>query len=226
MNLWESLRVLRRRWPILVTIAVLTLGTIAVTLRSVPPVYESDTTLLLVMPAKADGTAEAINPYLNFGATLVVTGTVLSEAMGQESVAKTLKASGATADYAIVPDPYGQSPTVTITASDPDPKDVGTTLQKVVAATRAELADRQRAAGAPPASWIAAVGVTAPEKPTVIRSDQIRAIAFIGLAGMILALFLAFAAEGLQRRKVTGWADAARIGKAERDSGRLTRTGP
>lgn len=224
MNLWESLRILRRRWPIVATLAVLTVGAIAFTLRGVPPTYESRTTLLLVMPAKGDGTSAAINPYLNFGSTLVVTGKVLSEAMTQEGVAQTLKNAGAQAAYAVEPDPFGQSPTLTVVSSDPDPKAVTTTLQKVVEATRRELASRQQAAGAPEPSWIAAVDVTFPEKPKIMRGDQLRAVVMIAGLGAILGLFLAFAAEGWQRRRVVGWADAARATVVDADGGLLSRT--
>lgn len=210
MNLWDSLRILRRRWAILATIAVLTVAGIAVGLRGAAPTYQSRTTLLLVMPAKADGTAPAINPYLNFGSTLIVTGRVLTEAMSQDSMALSLKGSGAKAAYAITPDPWGQSPTLTVLASDRDPKVVALTLKSVVDATRKELAQRQKAAGAPEASWIAAVEVTAPGKMTIQRSGQIRLVAFGGGLGGILALLLAFGFEGWQRRRVVQWADKAR----------------
>jgi hypothetical protein len=210
MNLWDSLRILRRRWAILATIAVLTVAGISVGLQGTAPTYQSHTTLLLVMPAKGDGTAPAINPYLNFGATLIVTGRVLTEAMGQDSTVQSLKGAGAKGAYAITPDPWGQSPTLTVVASDKDPKVVALTLQGVVDATRRELANRQQAAGAPPASWIAAVEVTAPGKLTVQRGTQVRVIAFGGAAGGILALLLAFGFEGWQRRRVVQWADAAR----------------
>jgi capsular polysaccharide biosynthesis protein len=223
MNLWESLRVLRRRWPILATVAVLTVGSIAVALQGVPPTYESRTTLLLVMPAKADGTAAAINPYLNFGSTLIVTGKVLAEAMAQDSMVQSLKKTGAKAAYAIVPDPWGQSPTLTVIASDPDQKQVATTLQQLVEATRRELANRQKTAGAPAASWIAAVDVTSPEKPKILRGGQLRAIVLIGGLGTALALLLAFAAEGWQRRRVVQWADDARDSIVEIESGLLSR---
>jgi capsular polysaccharide biosynthesis protein len=226
MNLWQSLRVLRRRWAIVATVAVLTTVGISFALRSTPPTYESRTTLLLVMPARPDGAAAAINPYLNFGSTLIVTGKVLSEAMTQDSMVQTLEDSGAKAAYALVPDPWGQSPTLTVIASDPDPDQVAATLRGVVEATRHELANRQEAAGAPPASWIAAVEVTAPATPKILRSDQIRVIALIGGAGMILAVFLAFAAEGWQRRRVIRWADAARVPPVGVDDGRLSRIAP
>lgn len=226
MNLWETLRILKRRWPILALVGVLTVGATAFALRGVAPTYESRTKLLLVMPAKAEGSAASVNPYLNFGATLIVTGRVLSEAMTQESVVRALKDAGAGADYAIVPDPLGQSPTLTIVATDPDPKVVTTTLEQVVVATRRELADRQNSAGAPELSWIAAVDVTAVQKPVLLRGDQVRTVAmFVGL-GAILALLLAFGAEGWQRRRVVAWADEARASTIDSDDALLSRAGP
>lgn len=205
MDLWETLRTLRRRWPILAVVGLITSLGIAGVLRAVPPTYEARSTLLLLVPAtvpvRPDGTVQpATNPYLGFGGALIVTANVMSQAMNQDRVAAALKQRGAEASFTILTDPTGQSPTLTVVANDPDRRQALLTVQKVLAAIRDDLARRQEAAGAPAASRIVADDVTTPESPKALHGNQIRALLGVGGVGAALAMLLVFAAEALARR--------------------------
>lgn len=205
MDLWKTLRILVRRWPVVLVMFTVTVAGLAATFRAVPPTYTANSTLLLLMPpwSGADGKREAANPYLSFGGSLVTTAQVMVAAMNQDSMVEALQLDGARSAYEVQPDPWGESPTLAISASDKDPNKASLTLGKVVDATKRELASRQEAAGAPAQLRIVAQQVIAPGNPTLVRSDQMRAAAAVGAFGLVLTILLAVAVEGFLRNRAT-----------------------
>jgi capsular polysaccharide biosynthesis protein len=203
MDLWKTLRILVRRWPVVLVMCAVTAAGLAASFRAVPPTYTANSTLLLLMPpwSGADGDREPTNPYLSFGGSLVTTAQVMVAAMNQDSMVEALQREGARAAFEVQPDPWGESPTLTIVASDKDPNKASVTLGKVVEATKRELASRQETAGAPKELRILAQQVIAPGTPSLVRSAQMRAAAAVGALGLVLTILLAVAVEGFIRNR-------------------------
>jgi hypothetical protein len=204
MDLWKTLRILVRRWPVVLVMFALTAAGLAATLRAVPPTYEERSSLLLLIPPFSGpvGQREPANPYLSFGGSLTTTAQIMVSAMNQDTtVTDALKRDGARAAFQVLPDPFGESPSLTIVVTDKDPKMVSLTVGKVLDATKKELASRQEAAGAPSSLWIVAKQVIAPGKPRLLRSGQLRAGAAVGALGLVLTILAAMAVEGLARTR-------------------------
>ena len=201
MDLWTALRVIARRWPIVVATLLLTAVVANVVVATVKPNYDARGTLVLLAPATVvdQGKVVGVNPWIhNPGADRLAAGTVVNVAKGPEFEQR-VKQGGGDGRFEVVLDPY--APMITVAATAPEPGDALDTLAIVIDLVKRELAERQRAAGAPPDTWITADLLTISEEATERPGRRFRALAGVVVAGVAMSLVLAFVVEAVSRAR-------------------------
>jgi hypothetical protein len=203
VDFFTAVRILIRRWPLTFLGVFVTFAATAAIYAKVTPEYEAKGEYFLLVPSLApdqngtgaeDLTAEdlaRLNPYLGYG-NLQIVGELLARKMNSQTVAESLKAQGATADYVvdIVP---GQSPSLSVTTNGDSAESALHTHQLVTERLRLDLEVLQRDKGAPELSWITMDQVFEPRAAVFQRGSKIRAaagVALLGFGGTLIGVFL------------------------------------
>jgi capsular polysaccharide biosynthesis protein len=214
-DFWTSVDVVRRHWKLLLVGLVLTFALAWGAFVAVGPSYQATTEMILLVPhgnTTPGRTADVLptgNPYLSFGGTLNVTGTVIAKALMGNQGATEVSARGGSASYSVEP-PVGDAPVLTITATSADPAASLRTAAIVRTLLTRELDRQQRVAGAPQASWITMAPLEVADHATPQKKSQIRALAAILVLGTAGSVGMCFFAESLaqRRRGRQQWAQA------------------
>lgn len=196
MDLVTFLRILLRRWDVVLPGFLLTLVTTFAAGGSVTPAYEAQGSLLLFGPATGTsprGTAP-INPYLNFNSSLESTAVIIAESMSSEEIVRQLADLGATAGYEVTA--TQKTPILTVSARGSSEAQVRHTAQLVLQRVQDELAARQQAAGAP-ANTLIRSQVLSPPRVSVQAGNKSRVMAAVAVLGLGTTVLLAFAVENL-----------------------------
>lgn len=188
MFISDALRVLWRRWYVVVAGLLLTaVGVVGVT-QFVPPTYEASRAVLLLYPTTADGLKG--NPYLSL--PLGATGEIVNRLLTAPESRRAIKALGHSSEYESSLSIDG-TPTVEIVARGPDERDVVATTDDVVVLLRTRLRALQELSGAKKSTFVTATPLLDPPRPEVLHGSQVRAAAgllLLGLAGTLAAAFL------------------------------------
>ena len=207
MDLFTTIRILLRRWYVVLPALLLTAGGAAFTMKAVSPSYEATGAVVLLGPATAgapvvgEPTPPPVNPYLEFGGALETTGEILSRSLMSEATVERLAKQGATATYEVGTGSEGGSPIVNVIATGPDEADAKRTVSIVIAEVREELKRRQEAAGAPASQFIRVEDVTVPTHATKMAGSTLRAVAAVMALGLALSFGLGFMAEAIAVRR-------------------------
>ena len=120
MDFWNSLKVLARRWYVVVAGLVLTLvGGLGVN-SLIAPSYTAVGSLVLAVPPNLPERAASSNPYLAYG-NLAVAAKVVASGMNQPSVVRDQRSKGATGDFVVDLDPERSSPIITVNSTAQNP---------------------------------------------------------------------------------------------------------
>ena len=214
-DFWTSVDVVRRHWKLLLVGLVLTVALAWGAFVAVGPSYQATTEMILLVPhgnTTPGRTADVLptgNPYLSFGGTLNVTGTVIAKALMGNQGATEVSARGGSASYSVEP-PVGDAPVLTITATSADPAASLRTAAIVRTLLTRELDRQQRVAGAPQDSWITMAPLEVADHATPQKKSQVRALAAILVLGTAGSVGMCFFAESLaqRRRGRQQWAQA------------------
>jgi hypothetical protein len=210
VDLWDFLRILARRWFILIPgLIVVFEGAFLVTSRAGTQ-YQATGSVLLVAPSptaansKTPSAPVPTNPY--FPGSLDLSASLMVRVMTtDDATVSRLHKAGATANYTIItgtgPGTENHSPVISISASGASSPEVLATIHVVSKGVQQVLTERQQASGAPSQNWIRAEILTVPEQATRVIGSAVRtfvAVAGLGTAGVILLVFLI---EGLLERR-------------------------
>jgi hypothetical protein len=212
VDFWSSIKVLVRRWYIVVIGLVITLGAVLAVNTLISPSYTASGSAVLSVPPNLPEKAASSNPYLAYG-NLAVAAKVVASAMNQPSVVREMKAKGATGTFVVDLDPERSSPIIIVSSQAETSADAIRTVEVVIQGVQQLLADRQKGLGAPQNTWLTAASVVTPEEANKAVGSRLRAMSAVGVLGLLGTLTLAFAIEGwAQGRK----RDANRVGEAAR----------
>jgi hypothetical protein len=201
MDMWTALAILRRRWIIVVSGALLTLAGLVGAMTIVPITYQTEGEIILLVPTEnLDESVVAQNAYLGFGGSLNVVTFVLARAAGGQQAATEILEQGGKADFVVDLVP-GDAPMLSITATSKDPAEAMSTYQLVLAHVEADLAARQDGVKAPSSLRIVAEPVRTPVEPTKQAGSLMRAAAGIVVIGAALTIAIAFLRESIVVRK-------------------------
>ena len=194
MYVMDLLKVLARRWYVLLAGIVLVGGAAAGVVRVVPTNYEASGNVLILLPPK--GTSDKpINPYLETPPGLSIAAQIIGGVLATPQQERSIAAAGFTSEYSVGQTPGSSVPLLHVTVEDTDPDMAVATLKEVIRRTEAELADLQSDAGAPPTQRMVAHTVSVTEQAEVLSGAKVRALAVVGAVGTVLTLVAAFALE-------------------------------
>ncbi|MGE3622012.1 MAG: hypothetical protein AB7L84_16275 [Acidimicrobiia bacterium] len=211
MDILTALRIILRRWHVVLSGLILTAVVAVVVMQSISPTYEAKGSALLVAPIIPNDQPSILdeNPWARFDASTSVLAGVTAQLMDDISVRERLQEAGAKPDYAIGQE-NSAAPIVSVVVEDTDEKVALESTSLVLHAINEELDARQAAANAPEASRIRSIIITEPTRTTRLVAAKVRAGVATVLLGGAAALSLAFVAEGFAQSQAARRASAAR----------------
>lgn len=217
MDLLTMLRVLRRRWLVVLVMVAVTVAATSAVLSSAPKGYRSSGEVLLLLPNTTRGGADGvtINPYLQLGGSLSAAGDVVARALQSTESVRALRAEGALGEWEIQLAPG--SPVLFIAGIGPTPAEASRTVRVVMAAIEDTLEQRQLDAGAPEGQLIQVQVVSAPDRAVRVLSTTLRPVVAVAGAGILATLGMAYLAEAVARLRA-----GRRQPRSGRDRGVIT----
>ena len=197
MDLGSLLRVIMRRWLVVLIGAILTMGLAALAYTQIPPRYQSSARMLLLLPPDARGEDLIGSPFLYLPNGLNVLARIVSITPTSSDFEERLYAEGFVSQYEVGVD--NASPTVTLSVEGSDPQNVVATRNRLIQVINEELLRIQQQEKAPP-QQIAHTRVYAAESvPEQIGGDRARGVLAIGGAGAVITLLATFLIDRLSQ---------------------------
>jgi hypothetical protein len=174
-----------------------------VLIRNVAPTYETDQTLIFLVPG-----AESSNPFSYFPKAVITTAQAVVYGAGQESTRQRLAGLGANPDYTVQVQDDGNQwvsiqdrPNVFVTAQDGDPSRAQFTTELVAREVASQLASRQRASGAAADTWIRTQELTPNAGVSKLPTSRSRALAACSVISIWLSALAARLLAARWRRR-------------------------
>lgn len=196
MYFLDAVKVLFRRWYVVLVGFVLVSGAALTALILVPNQYQASGNVLFLLSPNATGADTPTNPYLNLDESLKVTTSLVAEIVGTPVVEQAMSADGFSSDYAVALAPEGP-PLLLITATDTDGDAAVATVEEVIRRIAAELARIQREAGAPADQTIVSQTYSVSDEAEELSGSKVRALAVIVAVGVIVTILAAFVVDRL-----------------------------
>lgn len=209
MDFLSVVRVVLRRWPVVLGALVLSALAAYTAASSVAPTYQAKGSALLVGPqgATIPGSDELQldNPYTRLDNSTLVLTAVAVQIMDDSSVRESLRDEGAAPDYVVGRAEDG-TPVLGVVATNTDPAVAVKTVDLVLDRLNDELDDRQAEAGAPPDSRVRSIVVTRSDTASEQLGGRIRAFLAVAALGVAASISLAFITEAIVqgRRRRSG----------------------
>lgn len=197
MDLGGTVRVLLRRWLVVLIGLLLTLGAAASLHYSAPPRYQSEARMLLLLPADARGPGSDGSPYLYLPSGLNVISGLVVGAVNNRQFREDVADRGFIPNFEVGTD--GSVPIITVTVAGPDAQLVIDTRDYVVSAIQEELEIMQREEDVPAYQMAHLRIYDADDIPNRLGGNATRAVLGTLAAGAVITLIAAFGLEGLSR---------------------------
>lgn len=198
MDIWQLLRVLARRWFVVLPLLVLTIAMAASVRRSVAPAYGVASTVILLPPdqalARVDGgtVTVPVNPYLNFTGSTQTATLALSLAATSPGFRRSLAGSAPLAAYSVTV--VQRSPVLQVAVESKDRRFAAEATAAVIRGLERELAVRQAGAVA---SQRITLSILSPPAVASVNNAPLRAAAVTGIAGALGSIMLTLAVDAL-----------------------------
>ncbi|WP_051944457.1 O-antigen ligase family protein [Streptacidiphilus rugosus] len=202
MSLAEILATLRRRWYLVVPICVLSLLAGGYLYRTVPVIYESESSISLLDSTGVARLAPTFgNPISNAGGPLIVTADVLIRTLQSADAAHSLQELGVTDTYKVGFAADAPGPLLTLSVTG-----VGKTrvLDETAALTRfagQQLRALQLQAAVPAAFQVQSAPVVLPQQPVSQFKTKLQDVAGTIIVGFTVAFLLAFVVDSFARAR-------------------------
>lgn len=200
MYLVDGMKVLVRRWYIVLVGVLVLVGGAAAVIAYVPTVYQSSGQMVLLLPAGASGTEKPVNPYINLQTGLTTAASLVSGAASTKDVEKEMKAQGTDAEYSVAVVP-GTGPLISVTAKDSDARLATATRDAIMTWIDIELQRIQEEVDVPRAQYISATRSSVSRTAEALPGSKLRALAALGAIVGLLTLFLTFGLDRLLLRR-------------------------
>jgi len=200
MSLWDTIRVLIRRWHITVPGLLLACALAGVAVAVVPPSYESTGMAILVQPKQPNRNTS--NPFLAFDPSLNTTAQILIGALNSPGVAASVGAVQGV-DTFTVSDSDGQNaadyqvtrPFLYVTVNSPSPQRSVSIVTTLLDHARQTLVDNQRNLGVSPQKYIRFQDLVTASAPKLVMKQTLLAACVALLVGLIGTLLVVFGYE-------------------------------
>jgi len=200
-----------RRWYIVLTGLILTVGLAWVAFQATPPEYEARG-LVLLLPG-ANAVPEGGNPFLALSG-LEQPASIVVAYFASAAAHTEVEAVSETADFSVQLDASTRGPVIAIDVTDRSAQGTIDTLEFLAARVPEELQRLQSEVGAPTPSLISSMPLVTDDEPEADNSGTVRITIAALAAGIIATGIATFALDGvLMRRRMRRRAHvAARFG--------------
>ena len=197
MTLGSAVKVLLRRWLVIVIGLVLTVGAAGYLYLNTPPRYQATARMLLLLPADARGEEAIGSPFLFLPNGLNVLARIVATTPTSQEFQAGMVGRGLTSQYEVGVDTA--SPTLTVSVEGIDPANVIATRDGVITAIQSELLRVQQDEAAP-TNQVAHARIYAAERtPEQIGGDRMRGVLAVAGALGLLTLLAAFLIDRLSQ---------------------------
>jgi hypothetical protein len=194
VDLGTLARVLLRRWPVVLVIAVLTAVTAWGVGRSIDPSYEAKAAVLLLAP-----TSDIANPYSGTTRGLESTATALALVMNGPEVVGLLRDSVPGVSYSVTAAEANAILGVEVVGTEPDL--VLRAQDEILEEIHAQLIERQTDAGIRQRDLVRDSVLTKSTSPSIRFGSRDRALAAVTLLGVLAIVAAAILAERIAIRR-------------------------
>ncbi|MGH3716723.1 MAG: hypothetical protein ACRDT4_25180 [Micromonosporaceae bacterium] len=200
MDMWDIVRVMWRRWYVVVPLLLVVMGTTLSAGAFIHPEYTSTASVLLVPPADRPESlkpGEKGNPWLDVGP--VAMAEAVSIAVQSKSSRDTVAADGVEALYEVGVLPRSSIVLIEVSATSPQQARAGAT--RVIALIEDEVDRRQAPYQPKPTHQISTQVLDPGDNVVASQTGLRRGQAMILFAGMLLTAGLAIAVDAVLRRQ-------------------------
>lgn len=194
MDVGSTLRVLVRRWLVLLLGMLLTFGAAAVVYFQAPQRYQATARVLLLLPSNARGEVVG-SPFIHLPSELNVLANLVSRTAQTSTFRSDLAQQGHSSQYEIGLNDDG--PVLTISVEGQDRDDVISTRGQLIVALQDELHRVQMEEDAPPQQVATTRVFAADPVPEQLGGDKLRAVLAVLAAGGLLTLITVFLTDRL-----------------------------
>lgn len=195
MDVGSALRVLVRRWPIVLIGVMLTVFIGDRLYSATPPSYQASARMLLLLPADARGAEDEGSPFLYLPNGLNVLAEVVAVAPNSREFRANMLRNGLVSSYEVGLDPT--TPIITISVEGPDIDNVSATRESLIEQLGTEL-DRVQSEEGVPAKQNARFRVyAAADTPQELGGNGLRGLVAIAAVGGLMTLLMVFGLDRL-----------------------------
>jgi hypothetical protein len=193
MNLATLVRILVRRWLVVLVAAALALVAGYRVVAPIQPTFEATGSAVLV--ASGIGEGERRNPFLSTTPSLHATATAMASIVSGPEVRKSLAAAGHRASFQVRVDP--DEPILQVTGSAGHADAAVEVVDGVLFEVERRLQETERAAGTPREQWVRVQAIEEPLVADKVERERARAFTALVALSVTLVLLLALVVEGL-----------------------------
>jgi capsular polysaccharide biosynthesis protein len=194
MYFMDAIRVLIRRWYVVVAGLLVMCVAAGAAILLVPTNYQASGEMLFLLPAAASGKTTPTNPYLNVQPGLTLAATLVAGTLSTKDTARDMVAHGYRAKYSVSVVP-GTGPLIGITTEDTDPAAALATRNELTRRIEAELLRLQNNESVPLQQVMVARPYSVTSQAEVLSGSKIRVLAVIAALGIILTTIIAFGVD-------------------------------
>lgn len=195
MDLGSALRVLLRRWLIVLIGIVLTLGACGYLYKTAEPQYQASGSMLMLLPNNARGPENVGSPFLYLPNGLNVLARLVTGATSSREFRHEMATQGLDSSFQVGVD--NQTPIITMTVQGPDPENVIRTRDWLIGALNDELLRVQQEEGTPPLQTAHTRVYGNEDVPLQLGGDWTRSVLAALAAGGLATLIAAFGIDRL-----------------------------
>jgi hypothetical protein len=204
MEFWTSVKVILRRWYVVVPCVIATVGIGIYLVHQAKPSYKAGGSVLLsthgqaAHPESTPSTVAGVNPYANMDQSQLA--YLVSQTAGSSTLQDEMKAAGATGTYSVVA--IAGEPALTVSTMATTPAGATSSYHKLVSLLDTELRRRQLAVGAPANSLVGVQDWTTPSNALPQNAAKVNALIVVVVIGGLLTLGLTFLVDALLTNRV------------------------
>lgn len=193
----DAIKILFRRWYVIVIGLIIAGGTAWAAVAVVPTQYQASANTIFLLSPNATGVTTPSNPYLILDPNLSVTAELVAGIVTSAGVKDEMADDGFTSEFSVAVSPDLAAPLLFVTATDIDPITVVNTVYEVIRRIEFELARIQEDAGSPAEQAIESVTFSVSDEAEVLEGSGLRTLITIGVLGVIATILAAFGVDRL-----------------------------
>lgn len=201
MDLAEVVRVIRKRWYVMVPLLLLTIALTVGVDRAIPTKYQATSELSLLASQSATAGTEKVpgtgNAFLNFDSSLNETADFLARRLGSSDAANDLAKLGVTETYSVALAAAAQGPFLTLTVTGPKPEHVLTSMNTLTNYTVQQLAAVQEQAAVKPVDMIRSMVIVPPGPPAAQNKTKTQDVLGVAIGGLVISFLATFVVENV-----------------------------